>query len=219
MTIQSLIELLTPGQCLGCGREGELLCLACISVASSKADVCWRCNRLSQMGQTCSECQAQTALAGVSVAAYYEGAVKEMILQLKFHRARTAREAAAKLVSGALPEGLEVDVVTAVPVSAPRYRERGYNQSELIAKRVARVLGAPYRQLLGRQGSAHQLGTDRRTRFHQVSGAFFAVRDVPGQRVLVVDDVLTTGATLSECAVTLAGAGAKAVWGAAVARH
>jgi competence protein ComFC len=219
MTIQSLIELLTPSQCLACGREAELLCPVCLGLVALKAQVCFRCNSLSNSGRTCQACRRRTRLAGVSVAAYYEGPVKEMILQLKFHRARSAGRLAAGLVLAAMPETLQVDVVTNVPVSASRYRERGYNQSELIAKRVARVMGVPFQQLMSRQGSAHQLGTDRRTRFEQVAGAFFAVRSVEGRRVLVVDDVVTTGATLSECAAILSIAGAAQVWGAAVARH
>jgi ComF family protein len=155
----------------------------------------------------------------VSVGAYYEGSVKEMILQLKFYRLRSAERAAAELVLRTIPAGLDVDSVTSVPVSPGRYRERGYNQSELVARLVAKRLGLPYRPMLGRATSVHQMGVGRRARLEQISGAFFAYRHLRGDRVLVVDDVVTTGATLSECAATLFAAGADFVWGAVVARH
>ena len=153
------------------------------------------------------------------MAAHYDGVVKELILQLKFHRLRAATDAAAELLLRAAHEWPEVQLVTCVPVAASRHRERGYNQSELLAKAVARRLGLPYHPLLGRLTTTHQIGLDRRSRFEQVHGAFYALRGLEGQQVLLVDDVVTSGATLSACAEALRGAGAGSVWAAAVARH
>ncbi len=205
MILARLIGLITPVACVDCGVLGDVFCTTC--VAAVKPDL-----RLVGFG-------APTKLAGVSVGAFYDGPVKELILQLKFHRLRSADVAAAALVMRAIPAGERFDVVTSVPVSPLRYRERGYNQSELVAKRVARELGLPYRSMLGRTTSAHQMGGDRAARLRQIAGAFFAFKPVGGQRVLVIDDVITTGATLSECATTLSEAGAASVWGAVIARH
>jgi ComF family protein len=180
---------------------------------------CFNCGTTTVDGKTCEECLAQTRLLGVSVGAGYEGAVKELVLRLKFHRLRLAAVAAAGLVLREAGSWPAVDVVTSVPVAAGRYRERGYNQSELVAREVARRLGLPYRGLLGRTTATHQIGLDRRSRIEQVSGAFYGVEQLEGQRVCVVDDVVTTGATLSACAEVLTAAGAAGVWGAAVARH
>jgi ComF family protein len=155
----------------------------------------------------------------VSVAAYYEGPVKELILALKFRRQRAAAEAAGALVLRRAEDWPALDMVTSVPVSPARHRERGYNQSELVAQVVACRLGLPYSALLGRLGSDHQLGAGRQERLRQVTGAFFAKRRLAGSRVLLIDDVVTTGATLAECARALEVAGAGALWGAVVARH
>jgi len=161
-----------------------------------------------------------TALAGVSVGTHYGGACKELILKLKFYRLQSAAEVGARLVAESLPAGWSGDLVTSVPVAAARYRERGYNQSGLVARGVAAHLGLPYRALLGRRASAeHQMGRDRAKRLAGVQGAFYALGEVSASRVLVVDDVVTTGATLSECARVLQEAGARAIWAAAIARH
>jgi len=220
MLIRRAVELFTPTQCLGCGCEGVVLCLGCRAAALAQVDeVCFRCHRPSARGQTCGACSSLTPLSGCLVAARYEGAVKDLIWQLKFHRLQAAARVAAELVLAAMPEGQTFDVVSAVPIAPGRYRERGYNQAALVAKRVAARLDLPYAELLGRTSALHQLGSDRATRLAQVKGAFYPVRVPNGRRVLLVDDVVTTGATLEECARTLLTAGAREVWGAAVARH
>jgi ComF family protein len=140
-------------------------------------------------------------------------------LKLKFHRLRAATEIAAELLMRTNKDWPRIALVTSVPVAAARHRERGYNQSELLAKEVARRAGLPYRALLGRLTTTHQIGLDRRSRLEQVSGAFYALSVLDGQQVLLVDDVVTTGATLSACADVLSEAGAGSVWAAAVARH
>jgi ComF family protein len=217
MLIRRLVELITPLDCLGCGRDGVVFCTTCLkSFGLGEANTCFGCRLPSPAGATCGRCSLDTALVATAVGAKYDRAVKELVLRLKFHRLWAAEEAAADLVLGAIPAAWNVGLVTAVPVSAARYRERGYNQAEMIARRVARGLSLPYSSLLGRGTSTHQLGVDRRTRIEQVQGVFEARGPVQG-RILVIDDVLTTGATLSACANALKAAGAQGVWGAVVA--
>lgn len=218
--ISRLVELITPGQCLGCGREGAALCRQCLVVQqSARRALCWNCGLASPFGATCGDCATGADLAGVAVGAHYGDGVRELILQLKFHRLRSAAVVSAELILAALPPQLRLDAVTAVPVAAVRYRERGYNQAELIARQLARRLQLPYRSELGRTTATHQLGRDRPARLAQVQGVFYALRPLRGERLLVVDDVVTTGATLAECARSLRAAGAGVVWGATVARH
>jgi len=224
MLIRRFIELLTPESCLSCGIGGVVFCTTCrrqarVERGLDRAAECYRCGRETRSGETCTVCLSHSRLDGVAVASYYAGPVQELILRLKFHRLQAAAEVAAEMVAEVVPREWGVGLVTSVPISAERYRERGYNQSELVARRVARRLGLPYSRLLDRQGSAHQLGVDRRTRLAQVKGAFYALKPAPAVPVLVVDDVVTTGATLAECAEVLRAAGAQGVWGAAVARH
>ena len=148
----------------------------------------------------------------------YEGAGRDLVTALKYrnHRAaldRLARAGAARVVGA-------VDVVTWPPTSGARRRRRGYDQAELAARAVAGHLGRPARPLLRREGGPPQTGrsaADRRDgpRFTARRGA--AAR-VAGARVLLVDDVVTTGATLRAAARVLAELGADEVHGLALAR-
>jgi len=156
-------------------------------------------------------------VAGLEIGTFYEGAVKDLVWKLKFYHSRAAADALAAVLMRRLRER-HFDVITAVPIAPSRHRERGYNQAELIARRVAAELGLPYRSLLLRFGARHQTGQRRNDRLSQVKGVFELKRSLHGETVLVVDDVITTGATLAECAVVLRQAGAGEVWGAAVAR-
>jgi ComF family protein len=215
--IQQLIEFITPGECLNCGKEGALLCQNCLPVSIiTKRPTCYRCNKLSETGKTCSSCRSSSKLAGVTVASHYDGAIKELITALKYGHQRSAATISANLITPLLSTE-DFDVVTAVPTSPQR--RRGYNQAALIAKAVARDLCLPYRETLARTRNIHQVGAARQQRLEQVKGIFRSTKDVFGQRVLIIDDVLTTGATMAECARELKTAGAKRVWGAVVAKH
>ena len=220
MVLSRFLEMLAPVNCLGCGFEGAVVCTTCLdSLSTPNQALCYVCGRASKGGRTCELCARGNALSGVSVGAGYDGPVKELILRLKFHRLRAATDTAADLLMRAAGDWPEVQLITSVPVAPSRHRERGYNQSELLARVVASRTGLPYRPLIGRLTTTHQIGLDRRTRLDQVAGAFYASRRLEGHSVLVVDDVVTTGATVSACAEVLRGAGAGLVWAAAVARH
>jgi competence protein ComFC len=199
--------------------EGDVLCTTCMQqYGLGKAQECFACRLPSPLGRTCERCRNNTRLSAVAVSAYYDGPVKELVWRLKYHRLQAAAEPAAELICRALP-AWPIDRITSVPIAGPRYRERGYNQAELIARGLARRLGLPYAPLLGRHDARHQVGLGRQDRQQQVQKAFYGTRRLHGERVLIVDDVITTGATLAACAAVLRDAGAQAVSGAAIARH
>jgi ComF family protein len=218
MLLQRIIEIMTPVQCLGCGREDWIVCDLCRGALAYSQQRCFRCGVATADGECCVLCRPRVHLSGVTVAALYEGPVKEAILAYKFQRLRMVAAVATDMMMDVIPDR-SFDVVTSVPIAPVRYRERGYNQSELIAKRIARVLSLPYRSALGRRSSQHQLGLDRVGRLRSVEGVFYPTRRFNGERVLIVDDVVTTGATLDECARQLLAAGAGEVWGLALARR
>jgi ComF family protein len=215
--LSTLVEWLAPSVCAGCRRPGRRLCSDCqIRAITPHPATCWNCNRLSADWKTCVRCRRGSIITGIIVGGRYDGLLKDLILALKFDREQAVASSVAGLITPLLSS--DYDAVTSVPSAPGRRRQRGFNQSGLIAKRVARELALPYRPLLGRWHQAEQIGAGRQERFVQVEAAFYALRQPP-QRVLIVDDVLTTGATLNACAKALRAAGAKEVWGAAVAKH
>lgn len=101
-------------------------------------------------------------------------------------------------------------VLVPVPTATGRVRQRGYDQALLLTKELSRHTGLPYRKLLTRRGQAHQVGADRTTRKQQLAGAY-AAKSAKGLRVVLIDDVMTTGATLEAAASVLQKAGASQI--------
>jgi ComF family protein len=155
--------------------------------------------------------------------AAYRGVLVRAVLLLKFERIEPlAAYFGERVASVARRDGLIGDIVVPVPLHRTRERERGFNQAELIAREVAKRLGLPVKAVLLMRTKArpdkHILSNEERWRI--VRGAF-ATRpgsQVDNKRVLLVDDVMTTGATLDACAKALLEAGAKSVVGLTVAR-
>ena len=157
--------------------------------------------------------------------AVYEGALVRAIVLLKFENIDPLGALFARLLEEVVADGgaaFQADVVVPVPLHRQRERERGYNQAALIAKPLAKRLGLPYKSVLltriRPRPDKHLLSYEER--WESVRGAF-ATRpgsQVDNLRVLLVDDVMTSGATLDSCAKTLREAGARSVIGLTVAR-
>lgn len=144
---------------------------------------------------------------------------RSVLLGFKYaNRRQLAHHFAGLLVNRLLAAGVrsrDIDVVTWAPTSRGRRHRRGFDQAELVAKRVAAQLGIPCRRLLEREGGVAQTGLDRTTRLH--GPVFRASPAASGQRVLVIDDVITTGSTLRSADAAIRAAGAHSVRRAAVA--
>ena len=183
-------------RCAGCDSPGAPLCRTC---------------RFALLGPP------PLAAPGVLVAAPFTGRVRDILLGFKYRNRRAiAGHLAGLLVNRVARSGERVDVVTWAPTSPRRRRARGFDQAELVARQVARQLGVPCRRLLERSGDAPaQTGRARAARLG--GPAFRAHPRVPASAVLVVDDVVTTGATLHAAAAALRAAGATGVVLAAVA--
>jgi ComF family protein len=176
------VTLFTP-TCAGCGQRGESLCRRCrfaLAVAPKPSDR--------------------------RAAFVYESLIREAVVALKYRNRRGAAHSLARLVASRL--GLRrdrFDVVTWAPTSGSRVRTRGFDQAELLARGLAAELRLPCRRLLHRAHGAPQTG---RSRSERLSGPAFRARQrACPVRVLLVDDVVTTGATLDSAVRALAAAG------------
>ncbi|HLH23739.1 MAG TPA: ComF family protein [Chloroflexota bacterium] len=219
------LAALFPARCLGCGRRGVAFCAACwASLPRLRPPYCPRCSRPQRAGTRCRDCQrAGPALSAVRAACVYSGPLGLAIRRLKYSRERHLAEPLAGLLQECLAaRPLAVDVLVPVPLDAARAQERGYNQATLLAAPVAAALGVPLAPagLRRARPTRPQVGLTARERRANVRGAFTCPNSasVVGRRLLVVDDVMTTGATLEACAEALVAAGAAGVWGLVVAR-
>ena len=130
---------------------------------------------------------------------YYDGLVRQIIHDLKFNNKRYIYRAVALIMSCSLPKG---DIITNVPISAKRKRTRGYDQSELIAKEIARICGVKYIPLLKKiKDTPAQSALDAAERRKNVIGAYECLpfSDIADKKIILIDDVITTGATMEEC--------------------
>lgn len=202
----ALLDLLFPGHCAACGAGSWPLCERCAaSVPVITPPLCERCGRPAEMPLThCLDCPPLTIDVARSPF-IYDGSLARAVRSLKFGGWR----ALAQPLAGAMASAgdLEAECVTWVPLSRRRRAARGYNQAEVLAIELARHLRLPILGLLRRiretPSQATQSGRDRR---RALRGAFGAIGTVP-RSVLLVDDVLTTGATASSCAIALRNAG------------
>lgn len=209
---EALLSALAPHLCIQCGVEGTVWCLKCRDSTPITASRCYRCHQLTEAGRTCQVCRHTSALFSVRAATRYEGSAKQLVWRLKFERARAAADTAAEVMAARLTVPHDA-VIAFAPAVTSHVRRRGYDQAELIAAGLAKRINVPYRPLLIRLGQRQQRGRSRKQRLMQLENAFRAVhvQYVAGAHVVLVDDVITTGATLEAAARALKVAGARRV--------
>lgn len=220
--LDKFTSLFAPLACVRCGKEGAATCASCLKdIVITKNPSCYMCNRLTDSWKVCPSCRYRTKLRGAIIASHYEGHIKELILMLKYQRTYSVAGLLAKIINNQIDTAASFNLITSVPAASKHARSRGYNQAELIAKALAKYTGINYRETLARLGQSRQVGTERNKRIKQMRGSMYAGRQkhINGARILLVDDVITTGATVTEAARVLKQAGAKYIWAAAAAKH
>jgi len=221
----SLINLFFPPRCVGCARAGFDFCPHCAQAVLPVADpVCAHCGR-PQPHPTglCRSCRSgeQDAISLVRIATLYREPLRSAIHALKYSGQPELAEPLARycIAVAQQPPWTEIlpqiDGVIPVPLHAQRMAERGYNQSALLAAAFAREMGLPMTEnwLRRARQTQSQVGLSAVERQQNVADAFHADSAVAGKRLLLMDDVFTTGATLTACAQALRLAGAAAVYG------
>lgn len=234
---RGLVDFLYPPLCGLCHARlapGEqAVCFRCLAEVAFRPD--WRCGRCGAFGvgvepgagSRCRHCPPAGAhYAGVLAAVAYHGAGARMVQRFKYNRRLEIGAAMARVTAQRLAEplallGRRVDCIVPVPLHLLRRLERGFNQAHALAGAVAGATALPVRDLLRRRRyTRRQALLPRERRDSNVQGAF-ALRgrhDLHGQGILLIDDVVTSGATVNECARVLREAGAREVWVVCFAR-
>ena len=234
--LQAALDLMFPARCEVCGvclagEPNPVICRACFSRIKRITTACRRCGAPTRAPlaprETCPECKTHPPrwCSAVGAAAIYEEPLRSIILSFKFGRNLYLEGLLAELLTARVRDlhlAAGCNAIVPVPITRATFRDRGFNQAEMIARYAGRSLGLPVRaswlEKIRETSPQAKLPASRRRA--NLAGAFRAPdpRAVRGKRILLVDDVLTTGATLSECAATLKAAGAAELRGAVVAR-
>jgi len=215
--------LLFPPRCAGCGKNGFRFCPDCIKKAPrANQQKCVFCGEYLPNSQINHQCTRQSFIDRGYVWGLHSGPLKKGLHRFKYQRDLGLADIFSELLIDVfLTTTLDLDMIVPVPLGTKRLRERGYNQAYLLADACAKRLGVDCKPRVLRRirETRTQVGLSIVQRQQNVSGAFKAEsNEVSAKRVLLIDDILTTGATLNACAEALKQAGAEHVFSLTLAR-
>jgi ComF family protein len=229
--IQYALDFLFPPHCAACQKSGDILCPSCLAAIRPLAPpLCPQCGKAIptySIYGSCQNCATHPLhMSGLRTVSIYQEPLRTCIHALKYEgNTRLAKPLGLLLAKAYQAYGIRADVIVPVPLHSERQRQRGYNQTSLLAEVCARQVGVPLNNhmLVRHRATSAQVGLAAQERQQNVAGAFlctpsFATGRLSGRTILIIDDVCTTGATIEACALPLFAAGAHAVWGLVLAR-
>ncbi|MCE5258010.1 MAG: ComF family protein [Chloroflexi bacterium] len=218
-----LLDLIFPPHCVVCGAGGAWFCSACQSaVVPLPEPGCSHCGRPLTRPGTCHRCQLEAShLLSITSCSAHRQPLRQVIHAYKYRGMRVLCEPLADLLQVAMrAHQITGDVIVPVPLHRARMRERGYNQSALLAGALGKRINVPVIDdaLMRVKNTPAQVGLSREQRRQNMSGAFRCGQVIPAWDIVLVDDVCTTGATLEACAEELLRVGAGSVHALTLAR-
>ena len=226
--LQQFLDIVFPSRCTGCQRTGHVLCPSCIAkIQPLPSPFCQLCGTpLSPYG-VCKNCQYRPPkLNGQRAVSLYQEPLRGCIHGLKYDgNTRLAEPLGLLLAQAYRRYGLQADMLIPVPLHSERQQQRGFNHASLLAEVCSANLGVPMNDsiLVRHRATVAQVDLHPRERYQNVAGAFACTSGsasgaLYGRRIVIIDDVSTTSATLEACATPLFAAGAKEIWGLVLAR-
>lgn len=226
-TVSTSVDLLFPKRCVGCDVEGAFLCEECSDdLPLLEPPYCFICSQPGDlMVRLCRRCwERPLQIDGIRSAYRFEGAIRNAVHSLKYRNLRAMAPVLAGLLADfVVSQRMEADLLVPAPLHPKRERSRGYNQSLLLARETGALLNMKTSSdaLRRVQNTPSQASvSSEEERQVNVANAFRAEPDlVGGKRVIILDDVCTTGATLEACSLALKAAGAVSAQGLTLARE
>lgn len=217
--IDRILSNIAPHYCCGCNKIGTLLCDSCkYNIVNELKNSCVCCGKPSLDMNLCNKCNVPYEKAWM--VGQREGVLQRLIGLYKFERAKEAYKSLGQLLVEVLPDLPADAVVVPIPTTPSRIRERGYDHMTLVAKCFAKKRGLSCQRVLGRKTNTKQRQASAKKRQEQAAAAFFVKEKIdPNRPYLILDDVMTTGATVKYAAQALKDAGARHVWVAVIARQ
>jgi ComF family protein len=224
--IELAVDSFFPRRCVGCGKVGSFLCPECLGkLPRLLPPLCPNCGRPQASGIVCPSCrQRKTEIDGIRSPFRFDEVIRKAIHELKYRNLKAISPCLAELLADYLKANpLPGEALVGVPLHPRRLRERGYNQSSLLARELGRRMGLPVIEdclIRVKQVQPQVRAVDVEERRRNVADAFVC-RDekVSGKQIILIDDVCTSGATLESCAAALKNKGATSVWGLTLARE
>ena len=219
----SFLNIIYPKRCKLCGEVVELkrdLCPECESTPVISGEICDKCGR-EKTGCVCAKEKFSPKYKAFCAPYYYDGCMEKAIVRFKNYGCKELGAEMSKRIAKTVKQrfdGVSFDIVTCVPMTKKKQKERGYNQSALLAEAVAKELNAQFRELLVKTVDTNpQRFSSAKERQVNLYGAFELAEgeSVEGKTVLIIDDVKTTGSTLNECATVIMSGKAQAAYAAA----
>lgn len=211
--LNKLLDILAPEDCIECHQQGSIWCDWCRLQHEPLPSRCFGCHAQTAGYEVCKTCRKATPLKAVYVYGEYKNINKEIVKSLKFGCKRHAASPIAKMLSEFLPYFNEKPMLIPVPSAPSHVRQRGFDHTLVMTRELSDKTGLPIVKLLVKTNDIRQVGSSRKQRLEQIKGSFrlkkFAT-DTP-EHVILIDDVVTTGATLSEAARVLKQNGVKRV--------
>lgn len=223
---ERVIDFFFPRRCVGCGKVGDFLCTRCSQkLPWLLPPLCQKCGKPESSGLLCATCWGwHSQITGIRSPFRFEGIIRQAVHELKYNNLRAISGYLAILMASYLRDNpMQGEVLVPVPLHQRRLRQRGYNQSTILARELGRLISLPVvdDSLHRLKGSSPQARAETvEDRLKNVKGAFSCWDSKLRKRhIILVDDVCTSGATLEACATAVKATGALSVWGLTLARE
>ena len=223
-----ILDLIFPIRCLACAKEGDWLCPGCFEkIKFQESQSCPVCRKERKGGRLCPACQKKKSIDGLLIACHYQDKIVQNIIHLlKYKYVRGLKPLFGRLLAEFIKRNdlgpFENYFILPIPLHKKRERFRGFNQAEIIAEELAKILKIPVREnVLRRQRhTSAQAKLKARQRAENIKNAFILASKLEKteKSAILIDDVYTTGSTMNEAAKVLKKGGVKEVIGLVIAR-